>query len=123
MGNNKNKARSRQGGLQVITLCISTAMVLILLGMVVFTVLSAKNLSSYVKENLTVFMDLGQDLTETEAKQFCDNLTAKKYINSLKYISKEQVLEETKKMLGADPTEFAGTNPFLPSVEFQLNAE
>lgn len=123
MGKSKNKTSSRQGGLQVITLCISTAMVLILLGMVVFTVLSAKNLSSYVKENLTVFMDLGQDLTETEAKQFCDNLTAKKYINSLKYISKEQVLEETKKMLGADPTEFAGTNPFLPSVEFQLNAE
>lgn len=123
MGNNKNKTRSRQGGLQVITLCISTAMVLILLGMVVFTVLTAKNLSSYVKENLTVFMDLGQDLTESEAKQFCDNLASKKYIYSLKYITKEQVLEETKKTLGTDPTEFAGTNPFLPSLEFQLNAD
>lgn len=98
-------------------------MVLILLGMVVFTVLTAKNLSSYVKENLTVFMDLGQDLTESEAKQFCDNLASKKYIYSLKYITKEQVLEETKKTLGTDPTEFAGTNPFLPSLEFQLNAD
>ncbi|MBO4821351.1 MAG: permease-like cell division protein FtsX [Prevotella sp.] len=123
MGKNKNKTRSRQGGLQVITLCISTAMVLILLGIVVLTVLSARNLSASVKEKLPVFIDLGQDLTETEAKQFCDNLSSKKYINSLKYISKEQVLEETKKTLGTDPTEFAGMNPFLPSLQFQLHAD
>lgn len=123
MGNNKNKTRSRQGGLQVITLCISTAMVLILLGIVILTVLSAKNLSASVKENLTVFIDLGQDLTENEAKQLCDNLSSKKYIYSLKYITKEQVLEETKKTLGTDPEEFAGTNPFLPSLEFQLHAD
>jgi cell division transport system permease protein len=98
-------------------------MVLILLGIVVLTVLSARNLSASVKEKLPVFIDLGQDLTETEAKQFCDNLSSKKYINSLKYISKEQVLEETKKTLGTDPTEFAGMNPFLPSLQFQLHAD
>ena len=123
MGKNKNKTRSRQGGLQVITLCISTAMVLILLGIVVLTVLSARNLSASIKERLPVFIDLGQDLTETEAQQFCDNLSSKKYINSLKYISKEQVLEETKKTLGTDPSEFAGMNPFLPSLQFQLHAD
>ena len=121
MGKTKNRTRNRQG-LQVFTLCISTSMVLILLGMVVFTVFTARNLSSYVKEKLTVTMLLTEDITETEAKQFCDNLGAKPYINSLNYISKEQVLEDQKKQLGADPSEFAGTNPYLPSVEFQLNA-
>ena len=39
--------------MQVVTLCISTTMVLILLGLVVFCVLTAQNLSNYVKENLT----------------------------------------------------------------------
>lgn len=122
MGKNKNKTRNRQG-LQVFTLCISTAMVLILLGMVVLTVFTARNLSSYVKENLTVTMLLGEDITDPEAQQLCDKLVTKPYINKLEYISKEQVLQEQKEVLGTDPSEFAGTNPFGSQIEFQLNAE
>ena len=48
MGKSNKKTRNRQG-LQVFTLCISTSMVLILLGMVVLTVFTAHNLSAYVK--------------------------------------------------------------------------
>ena len=122
MGKNKNKTRNRQG-LQVFTLCISTAMVLVLLGMVVLSVFTTRNLSAYVKENLTVTMLLSEEITDPEAKQLCDKLVAKPYINKLEYISKEQVLEEQKKLLGTDPSEFSGTNPFSSQVEFQLNAE
>lgn len=122
MGKNKNKTRNRQG-LQVFTLCISTAMVLILLGMVVLSVFTARNLSAYVKEKLTVTMLLGEDVTNPEAQQLCDKLIAKPYINKLEFISKEQVLEEQKEVLGTDPSEFAGTNPFSSQIEFQLNAD
>ena len=55
--------------MQVVTLCISTTMVLVLLGLVVFSVLTARNLSSYVKENLTVTVMLAQDVTNPEAEQ------------------------------------------------------
>ena len=44
-------------------MCISTALVLILLGMVVFSVQVADNLSAYVKENLTVTLMLSEDMT------------------------------------------------------------
>ena len=44
MGNKRKRTRNRRG-MQVVTLCISTTMVLILLGMVVFSVLMARNLS------------------------------------------------------------------------------
>jgi cell division transport system permease protein len=54
---------SNHRGLQAITLCISTAMVLILLGLVIFSVLMGRNLSSYVKENLVVQVMLEQDMT------------------------------------------------------------
>lgn len=57
---------SNHRGLQVITLCISTAMVLILLGLVIFSVLMGRNLSSYVKENLVVQVMLEQDMTNPE---------------------------------------------------------
>lgn len=123
MANSKKKSRGRQGGLQVATLCISTSMVLILLGMVVLTVFTARNLSSYVKEKLTVTMLLGEDITDSEAQQLCGKLSARPYISNLEYISKEQVLEEQKESMGTDPSEFAGVNPFVSEIDFQLAAE
>ncbi|MBQ7471249.1 MAG: permease-like cell division protein FtsX [Prevotella sp.] len=122
MKKRRNKARKHRG-LQAVTLCISTAMVLVLLGMVVFTVLTSRNLSSYMKENLTVTMMLEQDMTDPEARKLCKKLQARPYINHLQYISKEQALKEGIRELGADPSEFVGSNPFLSSVELTLKAD
>ena len=119
----KRKSTSIRHGLQGITLCISTALVLILLGMVVFSVLSARNLSSYVKENLTVTMMLGEDITDPEARKLCNDLRKNSYISHITYISKEQALKEQTEAMGTDPSEFIGMNPFVPSIELQLKAQ
>ena len=73
MAKKRKKSGNRQG-LQAVTLCISTAMVLVLLGLVVFSVLTARNLSTYVKQNIVVTMMLQDDMTPGEAKQFCAKL-------------------------------------------------
>ena len=109
--------------MQAVTLCISTAMVLVLLGMVVFSVLSAQNLSAYVKENLTVTMVLSQDMSNPEAKALTNQLRKLPYINRVEYISKEQVLKEQTEAMGTDPSEFIGMNPFVGSMEVQLKAQ
>jgi len=119
----KRKKTGNHRGLQVITLCISTSMVLILLGMVVFSVLSARNLSAYVKENLTLTMILSEDMTTSEARLLCKDLGKKHYIHHLNFISKEQALKEQSREMGTDPSEFAGFNPFLGSIEVQLNSD
>ena len=122
MAKRRKSTGSRQG-LQAVTLCISTAMVLILLGLVVFSVLTARNLSAYVKQNIVVTMMLQDDMTSGEARQFCAKLQQRPYICKLDYISKEQALREGIQTLGADPREFADTNPFLSSIEVTLNAD
>lgn len=108
--------------MQGITLCISTALVLILLGMVVFSVLTAQNLSAYVKENLTVSMILSEDMNNSEALQLSRDVARRKYVNKVNFISKEQVLKEQTAAMGTDPSEFIGANPFVSSLELRLKA-
>lgn len=119
----RNKASSRRQGLQLITLCISTAMVLILLGMVVLSVFTGRNLSSYVKENLTVTMVLTAETSDPAAQRLRQQVEALPYIQGTSYVSKEQALKEGTKELGADPSEFAGGNPFTAEIELRLLPE
>ena len=121
---NKRKKKSTvHYGMQLVTLCISTSLVLILLGVIVFSVQTANNLSSYVKENITVTMLLGEDMTNAEATQLCNKLQKKNYITKVTYISKEQALKEQTEAMGSDPSEFLGVNPFVASIELNLKSD
>lgn len=119
----RRKTSRGRYGLQVVTLCISTTMVLVLLGMVVFSVLTARNLSAYVKENLTVTVMLHDDMSVNEAHTLCRNLYHRPYSHNIDYISKDQAKKEQSEAMGADPTEFLGFNPFVATLEIQLKAE
>ena len=119
----RRKKTSKRSSLQVVTLCISTALVLILVGLVVLSVLSARNLSKVVKENLTVTLVLSEEITEPEVAQMKKSLEGKRYVQHVKYISKEQVLAEETKALGYDPTEFVGVNFYTASLELNLKSD
>lgn len=122
MSKKQTKARSRRG-LQVVTLCISTTMVLLLLGVVVFFVLSARNLSAHMKENLTMTIMLKDSVSVNDAHLFCRDLYHRPYSRSIDYISKEQAQREQVKELGSDPSEFLGFNPFPATLEMRLKAD
>ena len=121
--NNKRKGTRNRRGMQAVTLCISTTMVLILLGMVVFFVLSAHNLSAHMKENLTVSVMLKDSVTVNDAHLFCRDLYHRPYSYKIDYISKEQAQREQVKELGSDPSEFLGFNPFPATLEIRLKAD
>ena len=109
--------------MQFITSSISTTLVLLLLGMVVFFVLSANNLSNYVRENIGFTVLVSDDMKEPEALKFQQQLNEKAYVKKSAYISKEQALKEQTEAMGTDPAEFLGYNPFTASIEIKLNAE
>jgi len=98
-------------------------MVLVLLGMVVFFVLSARNLSAHMKENLTVTVMLKDSVTVNDAHLLCRDLYHRPYAHNIDYISKEQAQREQIKELGSDPTEFLGFNPFPATLEIQLASD
>ena len=108
--------------MQFITSCISTMLVLLLLGMVVFFVMTANNLSVYVRENINFSVLLNDDMKETDAIRFQKQLESEPFVKQAVYISKAQALKEQTEAMGTDPAEFLGYNPFTASIEIKLNA-
>lgn len=106
--------------MQMVTSCISTTMVLLLLGLVVFFVMIAQNLSDYVRTNLTVTVLLSDDMSQPEAVRLQNQLKTKAYVDGITFISKDDALKEQTEAMGSDPSEFLGSNPFSASFELKM---
>ena len=120
--NHKRKKRLAKA-MQFITSTISTAMVLVLLGLVMLLSLTARVVADSVKENLTVTVVLEDDAPTAEAKQLEEELNGRYYVSRVNYISPEQALEEQIESMGVDPTDFLGANPFSISMELNVKPE
>lgn len=119
MGKRRNTFLSTQ----FITATISTTLVLVLLGVIVLFVLTAHNLSNFVKENINISVLISDEMDDQQIKQMGEMLKTAPYSKSVEYISKEQALQEEITAQGIDPTEFIGMNPYTASFEVKINAE
>lgn len=119
----RGKRKRTLSGMQIFTSCISTTLVLLLFGLVVFFVQVAHRLSVSVREDLVVSVLLSDEAENPAIQEYTRQLKQKRYISSLEYISKEQALKEHIEEMGTDPEEFLGSNPFSPSFEVHLKAD
>ena len=108
---------------QALTSIISTTMVLVLLGILVMFVLTAKKLRDGVREDLAVTVVLKDDIENQKALQVKEQWETLPYVRRVDYISREQSLKEQVEIMGLDPTEFLGANPFSISMELHLAAD
>ena len=108
---------------QFITAAISTTLVLVLLGIIVLFVITAQNLSTYVKENINVSVLISDEMDSLQIKSMEKMLKQAPYAKSVEYISKEQALVEEIQAQGIDPTEFIGVNPYTASFEVKIHAD
>ncbi len=108
--------------IQSVTSSISTMLVLLLLGLVVFFVLSANNLSVYVRENINFSILISDDMPESEILTLQKELNKEPFVKESSYISKQQALREQSIAMGTDPEDFLGYNPFTASIEVKLNS-
>ena len=109
--------------IQFVTACISTSLVLLLLGTVTLVVLSAKSLSDHIRENLELSLLLNDNVTEGMVNNIINYAQGKPYAKEVVYISKEDILAEQTASMGIDPTEFLGYNPYTASIEVKLRAD
>ena len=122
----KNKSKNNSVSyfdMQFITSSISTTLVLLLLGLVVFFVLGAHNLSIYVRENINFSFLISDDMKETDILKLQKKLDKEPFVKQTEYISKKQALKEQSEAMGTDPEEFLGYNPFTASIEIKLHSD
>ncbi len=115
--------KKRAIDIQFITACISTSLVLLLLGTVVMVVLTAGRLSDHVRENLELSLLLNDDARTEEVNRIVSYVEAQHYAKEVRYISKEEILADQTTSMGLDPTEFLGYNPYTASIEVKLKAD
>ena len=120
MGNKSRYKSSSIFDMQFITSSISTTLVLLLLGLVVFFVLTAHNLSVYVRENISFSILISDDMKEADILKLQKKLNQEPFVKQSEYISKKQALKEQTEAMGTDPEEFLGYNPFTASIEIKL---
>ena len=123
MKKNKRKPSNNSRSFQTITLCFSTSLVLILIGLVVLTVLSARNLSDNLKENLSVTLYLDKALNDSQGQELANELRKKNYTSEVNFVSKDEIIKTQEDDLGIDPTDFLGSNPFSSEIELYLSAD
>ena len=122
----KNKSKNNSVSyfdMQFITSSISTTLVLLLLGLVVFFVLGGHNLSIYVRENINFSVLISDDMKEADILKLQKKLDKEPFVKQTEYISKKQALKEQSEAMGTDPEEFLGYNPFTASIEIKLHSD
>ena len=122
MAKKKNRKHSRHL-MSSFTACISTTMVLILVGIIVFGGSMAGELERTLKENFTVTLLLDDEISNRQAYDLQTDLRRMPYAKHVRYISKEKATRIQAETMGSDPSEFIGYSPIPASLEVQLRAE
>jgi len=106
-----------------VTSTISMSLVLFLVGLVFLLLLVARDMSTYVKENINLSIILEDKTSKADELRLEQYLKASPYAKTVEYISKEAALKDHITSLGDNPQEFLGYNPLKASIEVKLHAQ
>ena len=105
------------------TTVMSVALVLLLLGIVAFLGLAAKQVTSNLKENIGFDVVVKESATEAEVNQLKQMWNNAAYMSSVKYVSREDALKEWERDTGEDLMEVLGVNPLSAEFEVKVKAD
>jgi len=106
-----------------LSIMISMALVLFLLGLLGVLLLQANDLGNYVKENIGISLIIKPEADSAQINDIITRVNSTQYLKSARLISKEEAAEELQKDLGEDFIGFLGHNPLYPSIDIRIKAE
>ena len=115
--------KKRKIDLLFVTACISTSLVLLLIGIVALLLLTAGNLSRHLKQEMTVEVILKESISDAQFTSLRRSIESSPYCAACSFISKDDALESMTKAMGTDPSQFLEYNPFYASLSVRLKAD
>lgn len=106
-----------------VTIVISIALVLIMLGLLSVLVLKARDVSTYVKENIRITAFLDEKVKDVDVIALQKSIDAEPWRLSTEFVSKEEAAKRMQEQLGEDFIKTLGYNPLPPSIEIRVKAE
>lgn len=106
-----------------VTVVISLALVLFMLGLLGLVVINAKKLSNHIKENVGFQIVLKDTTTNAELDILKQELSSSPFTKKVDFISKDEAAKKLQKDLGEDFISFLGYNPLLSSLDVKLNSD
>ncbi|SHE49246.1 cell division protein FtsX [Dysgonomonas macrotermitis] len=106
-----------------VTTTVSITLVLFLLGLTIFVAVMGREISSFIKENLSITIELSAGTSEDAAAKLQKELSDSPYVRTVTFISKEQIKQDLVEELGGDPEEIFGYTPASNYFDVNLKAE
>jgi len=106
-----------------ISVILSIAFVLFLLGLFGLLVLNTKKISDYFKEQASMTLFLKDGASKQTVKNLKTVLKSEKYTKSINYISKEEAAKIAIEENGEDFMEFLGYNPLKNAIDLYVKAD
>lgn len=118
-----NKIMRRRLANAYLSSVISISLVLLLVGIASMLLVNAKSVSDYFKENMQVSVMMKQNVDESDALKYKEDLDQLDFIRSSVFVSREQGRREMEEMLGEDFLNVFETAPIPVSIDVTLDAE
>ncbi len=106
-----------------LTATVSVALVLLLLGMVATLAMSARRITTDIKEHMGFDVVLKEQSTLDDVNHFKQLFSEAPYVASFRYFSPEEANATWHEEMGENLTELLDVNPFLPEFEINVKAQ
>lgn len=106
-----------------VSVVISIALVLFLLGCLGLLVINSKKVADHFKEQVVMTIYLNDTAKQVEVNQLKKSLAMAEYTKEAQYVSKEEAAELMQAETGEDFMDFVGYNPLKNSIDVYLKAD
>lgn len=123
MNNSFDKYQKRRLRSSYLSVIVSIALVLFLVGLLGLIVLKTNSITKHFKEKVAITVFLNDNAKDNDVETLQAELRKEEYAKTVTYISKEEAAKIYSEDIGENFLEFLGENPLKNAIDISLKSE
>ncbi|PKP13369.1 MAG: cell division protein FtsX [Bacteroidetes bacterium HGW-Bacteroidetes-3] len=123
MNNSFDKYQKRRLRSSYLSVIVSIALVLFLVGLLGLIVLKTNSITKHFKEKVAITVFLNDNAKDSDVETLQAELRKEEYAKKVTYISKEEAAKIYSEDIGENFLEFLGENPLKNAIDISLKSE